>query len=116
MVCFLLLDSQGDPFFITWLFKPLMLGQSLNNMGEMEDYMEVECPDIEYTSVRPPQLTNTETTGEYVKARLYLLEYCFSKRKSNYIINCWTLQLNDFTMDLYINCNIIQFDHPLFLY
>jgi len=25
--------------------------------------MEVECPDIEYTSVRPPQLTNTETTG-----------------------------------------------------
>ena len=51
----------------------MFLGQSLNNMGEMEDYMEVECPDIEYTSVRPPQLTNTETTGEYVKARLYLL-------------------------------------------
>ena len=41
----------------------MFLGQSLNNMGEMEDYMEVECPDIEYTSVRPPQLTNTETTG-----------------------------------------------------
>ena len=41
----------------------MFLGQSLNNMGQMEDYMEVECPDIEYTSVRPPQLTNTETTG-----------------------------------------------------
>jgi hypothetical protein len=48
---------------ITWVIKPIFLGQVLKNMGEMEDYMEVECPDIEYTSVRPPQLTNTETTG-----------------------------------------------------
>lgn len=53
---------------INWVLKPLFLGQSLNNMGQMEDYMEVECPDIEYTSVRPPQLVNSETSGELVCA------------------------------------------------
>lgn len=58
--------SSTDPFMITWVIKPIFLGQVLKNMGEMEDYMEVECPDIEYTSVRPPQLTNTETTGATV--------------------------------------------------
>jgi hypothetical protein len=35
-------------------------------MGEMEDFMEEECPDIDYTSVRPPELTNKETTGLFI--------------------------------------------------
>ncbi|XP_045199849.2 flavin reductase (NADPH)-like [Mercenaria mercenaria] len=58
--------NSSDPFMINWVLKPLFLGQSLKNMGEMEDYLETECPDIEYTSVRPPQLTNAETTGASV--------------------------------------------------
>lgn len=59
--------DRQDPFFMTWLLKPLVLGQSLKNMGEMEDYLATECPDIEYTSVRAPQLSNSETTGKPVQ-------------------------------------------------
>ncbi|KAL4220461.1 hypothetical protein ACF0H5_020861 [Mactra antiquata] len=58
--------DANDPFIINWVLKPMFLGQSLKNMGEMEDYLEIECPDIEFTSVRPPQLVNTETTGNPV--------------------------------------------------
>lgn len=35
-------------------------------MGEMEDYLDTECPDIEFTSVRCPQLSNAESTGTLV--------------------------------------------------
>lgn len=55
--------DSSDPFMINWVLKPLFLGQSLKNLGEMEDYLATECPDIEYTSVRCPQLTNLESTG-----------------------------------------------------
>lgn len=58
--------DRNDPFIINWVLKPLFLGQSLKNMGEMEDYLEKECPDIEYTSVRPPQLTDSESSGKAV--------------------------------------------------
>ena len=61
-ICIFTADKQ-DPFFMTLILKPLVLGQSLKNMGEMEDYLATECPDIEYTSVRAPQLSNSETTG-----------------------------------------------------
>ncbi|XP_060583455.1 flavin reductase (NADPH)-like [Ruditapes philippinarum] len=58
--------DSTDPFIINWVVKPLFLRKLLNNMGEMEDFMEEECPDIDYTSVRPPELTNKETTGAAV--------------------------------------------------
>ena len=52
---------------INWVLKPLALGQSLHNMGEMEAYLKTECPDIEYTSVRPPQLLNGASSGKSVR-------------------------------------------------
>ena len=58
-------DDPNDAFMINWVFKPLFLGESLHNMGEMEDYMSTECQDIEYTSIRPPRLTNDPSSGEY---------------------------------------------------
>ena len=57
-------DDPNDSFMINWVLKPLFLGQSLHNMGEMEAYMKTECPDIDYTSVRPPQLSNGSTSGK----------------------------------------------------
>ncbi|XP_045199850.2 flavin reductase (NADPH)-like [Mercenaria mercenaria] len=60
-------NNSGEPFFMKWIIKPLFLGQSLKNMGEMEDYLEIECPDIDYTSVRAPQLSHSATTGTPVK-------------------------------------------------
>lgn len=59
--------DASDPFIVNWMLKPLILGQSLKNMGEMEHWLEKECPDIEYTSVRPPQLTNAESSGKPVE-------------------------------------------------
>ncbi|WAR27778.1 hypothetical protein MAR_013482 [Mya arenaria] len=59
-------DDANDPFIINWVLKPLFLGQSLHNMGQMEDFLEADCSDIRYTSVRPPQLTNGETSGKPV--------------------------------------------------
>ncbi|XP_052784299.1 flavin reductase (NADPH)-like [Mya arenaria] len=58
--------DANDPFIINWVLKPLFLGQSLHNMGQMEDFLEADCSDIRYTSVRPPQLTNGETSGKPV--------------------------------------------------
>lgn len=57
-------DNPNDSFMLNWILKPLFLGQSLHNMGEMEAYLQTECPDIEYTSVKPPQLLNGESSGE----------------------------------------------------
>lgn len=59
--------NPNDSFMINWVLKPLFLGQSLHNMGEMEAYLKTECPDIEYTSVRPPQLVNGASSGKPVK-------------------------------------------------
>lgn len=36
-------------------------------MGEMEDYLNKECQDIDYTVVRPPGLTNQPSTGNNLK-------------------------------------------------
>ena len=48
---------------LNWVLKPLFLGQVVHNMHEMETYFQTECPDIEYTSVKAPQLVNGESSG-----------------------------------------------------
>ncbi|WAR27715.1 hypothetical protein MAR_013419 [Mya arenaria] len=58
--------NSADPFIVNWVLKPLLLGQSLHNKAEMEDFLETDCLDIRYTLVRPPQLTDSEPTGKPV--------------------------------------------------
>lgn len=55
--------TDGEPFIIRWILRPLIIGNLLHNMGEMEDYLNKECQDINYTVVRPPGLTNQPSTG-----------------------------------------------------
>lgn len=55
--------TDGEPFIIRWILRPLIIGNLLHNMGEMEDYLNKECQDIDYTVVRPPGLTNQPSTG-----------------------------------------------------
>ncbi|XP_062602722.1 flavin reductase (NADPH)-like [Saccostrea cucullata] len=60
--------TDGEPFIIRWILRPLFIGNLLTNLGEMEDYLNKECPDIDYTSVRPPGLSNQPSTGRTVRA------------------------------------------------
>lgn len=40
-----------------------MLKKILTDMLTMETYIEKECQDIDYTSVRPAQLSNNKSKG-----------------------------------------------------
>lgn len=60
--------TDGEPFIIRWILRPLIIGNLLHNMGEMEDYLNKECQDINYTVVRPPGLTDQPSTGQPVIA------------------------------------------------
>lgn len=60
--------TDGEPFIIRWILRPLFIGNLLHNMGEMEDYLNKECQDINYTVVRPPGLTDQPSTGQLVIA------------------------------------------------
>ncbi|WAR27736.1 hypothetical protein MAR_013440, partial [Mya arenaria] len=61
-------DNSADPFIVNWVLKPLLLGQTLRNSGEMEDFLETECPDVRYTSVRSPELSDSESTGQSIQS------------------------------------------------
>nr|XP_022338349.1 uncharacterized protein LOC111133908 [Crassostrea virginica] len=60
--------TEGEPFMIKWILRPLFIGNLLHNMGEMEDYLSKDCQDINFTVVRPPGLTNQPSTGKTVRA------------------------------------------------
>ena len=59
-------DNPNDSFMLNWVLKPLVLGQVLHNMHEMETYFQTQCEDIEYTAVKPPQLVNGESSGNKI--------------------------------------------------
>ncbi|XP_013396497.1 flavin reductase (NADPH) isoform X2 [Lingula anatina] len=46
----------GNPWFIEWILKPLVLKRTLVNMAEMEHFLFDDCQDINFTIVRPPSL------------------------------------------------------------
>lgn len=41
-----------------------MLGRHFDSMSLMEDFLDKECQDIDYTIVRPPRLLDAEMIGE----------------------------------------------------
>ncbi|XP_050398589.1 flavin reductase (NADPH) [Patella vulgata] len=59
--------TQYEPWFMTYLLRPLFLRTVLADMSRMEDYIQAECQDINYTVVRPPGLTLNESTGKEIK-------------------------------------------------
>ena len=56
--------TEGEPFMMKWMLRPLFIGNVLNNMGEMEDYLSKDFQDINFTVVRPPGLTIQPSTGK----------------------------------------------------
>jgi hypothetical protein len=63
-----------------------MIGRQLDNMLEMEDYLEKECQDINFTIVRPPRLLDQPLEGRFLLINLELhLSKFFKWFKSNRI-------------------------------
>ena len=48
---------------MTYFLRPLILNKILKSMAEMDDYVQQSCSDIDYTIVRPPGLTNGQSSG-----------------------------------------------------
>ncbi|KAI8740072.1 flavin reductase (NADPH) [Biomphalaria glabrata] len=62
-------DSSDVPFIWRWVVKPVFLffmKNVLNDMRMLEDYLQKECSDIDYTVVKPPSLTNNTSKGNKI--------------------------------------------------
>lgn len=46
------------------MFIRPMIGRSLDSMFVMEEFLEKECQDLDYTIVRPPRLMNEPMIGK----------------------------------------------------
>ena len=69
-------ESRSDqpdvyPMKFKLIIRP-MLGRHLDSMSIMEQYLENECQDLEYTIVRPPRLLDMHIIGR-VRAEDLLL-------------------------------------------
>ncbi|KAM9331478.1 flavin reductase (NADPH)-like [Gastrophryne carolinensis] len=58
-------SAQNAPFFVRNLLIPLIKSVLLN-MFEMEQYLEKECSDLNWTVVRPPGLQNSPVTDKEI--------------------------------------------------
>lgn len=69
--------KAGDdhPFFIRWVVRPFILGSVLDDMARMENYMEDNATELNYTVVKPPHLLDKpiedrptlQEEGQFVK-------------------------------------------------
>ncbi|CAI9550146.1 unnamed protein product [Staurois parvus] len=57
--------AQNSSFFVRNFLIPL-IKSVLTNMFEMEQYLEKECPDLNWTVVRPPGLQNVPVTDKEI--------------------------------------------------
>ncbi|XP_062602721.1 LOW QUALITY PROTEIN: uncharacterized protein LOC134264440 [Saccostrea cucullata] len=60
--------TEGEPFLMKWVLRRLLIGEILENIGEMEDYLNQECQDINFTTVRLPWLSNGPSTEKPIQA------------------------------------------------
>ncbi|XP_063281424.1 uncharacterized protein YwnB-like [Pelobates fuscus] len=58
-------SAQNSSFFVRNVLIPL-IRSVLNNMREMEQYLEKECSDLNWTVVRPPGLQNITATEKEI--------------------------------------------------
>ncbi|CAF2449579.1 unnamed protein product [Rotaria sp. Silwood2] len=54
------------PFMIRFLIRP-MISRTLDSMFNMEEHLEKECQDLEYTIIRPPVLVNDSIIESEIK-------------------------------------------------
>ncbi|XP_071955941.1 flavin reductase (NADPH)-like [Antedon mediterranea] len=60
-------SEDPGPFFVEWILKPFVLGRVLTSMADMEDFLQKECSDLDYTTVRPPGLKTAPPTENEIK-------------------------------------------------
>ncbi|XP_005107135.2 flavin reductase (NADPH) [Aplysia californica] len=60
-------DDPQLPFVWRWILKPTFLRHIMSDMSAMEDYIENQAKDLNYTVVRPPKLTKLPSQGGEVQ-------------------------------------------------
>jgi hypothetical protein len=58
-----------------------MIGRHLDSMFIMEEYLEKECQDLDFTIVRPPRLLDEPIIGLFDILFIYLKKRFFLFRK-----------------------------------
>ncbi|XP_072921379.1 flavin reductase (NADPH) [Hemitrygon akajei] len=58
-------SSEKASFMVRWMLIP-MIRTLLNNMYEMENYLNKECEDLDWTTVRPPNLQTAPETDKEI--------------------------------------------------
>ncbi|CAF1346023.1 unnamed protein product [Rotaria magnacalcarata] len=72
LVCMTSFYTKYQPALYPFIFKTvirLMIGRHLDSMFIMEQYLEKECQDIDYTIVRPPRLLDEPIIEKPVKVQ-----------------------------------------------
>lgn len=59
-------QPQKYPFMFRIVIRP-MIGRHLDSMFIMEEYLEKECQDLDYTVIRPPRLIDENMIDKEVK-------------------------------------------------
>ncbi|OWF39248.1 divinyl chlorophyllide a 8-vinyl-reductase, chloroplastic-like [Mizuhopecten yessoensis] len=54
-----------------WIMRPLVIGNLLKNLSEMENDLEQKCSDLDWTVVRAPGLYNADSSGKEIKTEEY---------------------------------------------
>jgi len=60
-------DHPSYGFFVRWILKPLFIGRNLDDMARMENHLEEQCQDVNFTVVRPPGLGKEGPTSKEIK-------------------------------------------------
>ncbi|XP_067846440.1 flavin reductase (NADPH)-like [Heptranchias perlo] len=55
--------AHNSSWMVRWFLIP-MIRNILNNMQEMENYLNKECEDLNWTVIRPPELQNAPETDK----------------------------------------------------
>lgn len=74
-------QPEKYPFMFKIVIRP-MIGRHLDSMYVMEQYLENECQDIDYTIVRPPRLLDDPMIGMW---KLFINFVVIFKLRQKYI-------------------------------
>ncbi|XP_060068725.1 flavin reductase (NADPH)-like [Ylistrum balloti] len=70
LVCLTSIGTEkvpGSPWVVEWIFRPLLIGNILSDMAEMEHYLKDHCSDLSYTVVRPSGLVDGPSSGKQIQ-------------------------------------------------
>lgn len=68
MSLFSLLLLRDYPFFLEWLYKPLVIGRNMADFCRMETLLAADCQDINFTVVKPARLTDGPVLRQAIRA------------------------------------------------